>query len=202
MLARNIGTKLFYNQKRYNSTIPTILSYMKDKGTEIPFAKKFLAEDEYERYTLYTRVKKGDYEWLKTYVNENPLQQEEKTTITKYIQGLKEQPYSVPNLGIGYITIKFGLSSIYYSVTGVLIPLLGAPLDQTLQHQIKNTIHNAITEYHLQVLSNMTTTGSIILDCVGLYSIWYGVKIITNELRSPYYHYDEMLRICNNQKHN
>jgi putative Mn2+ efflux pump MntP len=105
----------------------------------------------------------------------------------KYINGLKEQPYSVPNIGIGYISTWFGLSSIYYSVTGVLVPLLG---------------NTTINTYYLQFLGNMTTTGSILLDCVGLYSIYYGLKIVANELRSPYYHYDEMLRICNDSNTN
>jgi hypothetical protein len=155
---------------------------MKDKGTEIPFAHKILAKDEFERYTLYTKVKKGDYLWLKSYVQENPLQPEEKTTIIKYINGLKEQPYSVPNLGIGYIATWFGINSIYYSTTGVLIPML-APVQ--------------IDQHYLQFLGHLTTTGSIVLDCVGLYSIYYGLRIVANELRSPYYHYDEMLRICN-----
>lgn len=167
---------------RNNSTLPAVLSYMKDKGTEIPFANKILTKDEFERYTLYTRVKKGDYVWLKSYVQENPLQLEEKATIVKYINGLKEQPYSVPNLGIGYISTWFGINSIYYSVTKVLIPILGGTV---------------IDEYYLQFLSQMTTTGFIILDCIGAYSIYYGLKIVANELRSPYYHYDEMLRICN-----
>jgi hypothetical protein len=157
------------------------LSYVKDKGTEIPFAHKILKDDEYERYVLYTKVKKGDYVWLKEHLKTNPLQNEEKETMVKYINGLKEQPYSVPNIGIGYVSAWFGFSSIYYSVTGVLVPLLA------------NTTANS---YYLSFLSQMTTTDSIALDCVGVCSIIYGFRIITNELRSPYYHYDEMLRIC------
>jgi hypothetical protein len=152
-LSNNISSaqKTRWSVKRHNSTLPAVLSYMKDKGTEIPFAHKILTNDEYERYTLYTRVKKGDYRWLKTYVEANPLLQEEKITMIKYINGLKEQPYSVPNLGIGYISAWFGLSSIYYSVTGVLVPLLG---------------NTTINTYYLQFLGNMTTTGSILLECI------------------------------------
>lgn len=72
------NNKFMYVTKRSNSTIPTILSYMKDKGTEIPFAHKLLTHDEFERYTLYTKVKKGDYIWLIEHIDQNPLQQEEK----------------------------------------------------------------------------------------------------------------------------
>jgi len=170
-------------QIRKNSNLPTILSYIKDKGTEIPFAHKILTSDEYERYILYTKVKKGDCNWLKSYVEKNPLQPEEKTTIIKYINGLKEQPYSIPNLGISYISVWFGINSIYYSVTGVLIPILG-----------NNAI---INQENLQFLNNLTA-GSVVLNFIGAYSIYYGLKISANELRSPYFHYDEMLRICQN----
>ena len=173
---------LVRHQVRYSSALPTLISYIKDKGTEIPFAKKFLEPDEFERYTLYTKVKKGDYKWLKDHIQSNPLQKEEKVTMIKYIEGLKEQPYSVPNLAIGYISSWFGINTIYFSINGMLVPLVSSPV---------------LNQYFLPFLTNLTTTGILVLDCVGAYTIYYGLKIVANELRSPYYHYDEMIRICN-----
>jgi len=63
-----------------------------------------------------------------------------------------------------------------------------------------NKAPEIIDEFYLHFLGNLTTTGSVILDGVGLYSIYYGLKIIANEMRSPYFNYDEMLRICEKTK--
>jgi hypothetical protein len=162
-------------QVRHNSSLPPILTYIKDKGTEIPFASKLLTEEEYTRYILYRQVKKGNYKWLKEYVKLNPLMEEEKQTIVKYIHDLKGQPFSVPNLGIGYICTSFGTNTIYYSATGALLNNFGI--------------------FKINPMIMLTC-----MDCIGLYSIYYGLKLISNELRSPYYNYEEMLRICNSDE--
>lgn len=172
---------------RYNSSVP-FLSYIKDKGTDIPFAKNILKTDEYDRYVLYTQLKKGDVEWLREHIKYYPLKTEERETIVSYIKGLKEQPYSVPNLAMSYITTSFGLNTLYYSFAGVFVPVL--PI---LSSPILSAQYSAF-------LSGVTGIGLIGLDILGVMSVTYGLKIFANELRSPYFNYDEMLRICNNDK--
>lgn len=179
-----LTTPKFIKNVRYNTTVP-FLSYIKDKGTDIPFAKNILKKDEYDRYVLYTQLKKGNVEWLRDHIKDYPLKSEERETIVSYIKGLKEQPYSVPNLAMGYVTTSFGLNTLYYSVTGVFIPVLATPV---------------LSSQYLVFLSGLTSMGIIGLDIFGICSVVYGLKIFANELRSPYFNYDEMLRICNDDK--
>lgn len=172
---------------KHNSTMP-ILSYIKDKGTAIPFANLILKPDEYQRYVLYTNLKKGNVEWLREHIKDYPLKTEERETIVTYIKGLKEQPYSVPNLVMSYVATSFGLNTLYYSVTGVLLPTLSIISSPILLSQFS------------AFLSGLTSAGLIGFNVIGSASIGYGLTIFANELRSPYFNYDEMLRICNDDK--
>jgi len=110
---------------RHNSTIPTIMSYIKDKGTAIPFASRVLNKEEFDKYELFRNIKLGNYKWLDDHLNKIPLKQEEKMTAISYINGLKEQPYSVPNCFIGYWCTKFGISVMLSSVSMVVPAVAG-----------------------------------------------------------------------------
>lgn len=65
----------------------------------------------------------------------------------------------------------FECNSIYYSTRVSLLPYWD------LGHN--NTHFN---EYYLQFLRNVTTTDLLILNSIGVYSIYYGLKIAVNEL--------------------
>jgi hypothetical protein len=178
---RRIVKNTFTTTIRHNPAVP-FLSYIKDKGTQIPFARQILKEDEYERYQLYTELKKGNVDWLREHVKTRPFKKEEKETVISYIKGLKDQPYSIPNIAMGYFSSSFGFNAIYYSISGVFLPIISAPAWQS---------------DYLQYLSHITGMGSIAVDAFGVSCIFFGLRIIANELRSPYFNYDEMLRICN-----
>ena len=159
---------------KHNSTIPTVMSYIKDKGTKIPFASNILTKEEFDKYELFRNIKLGNYKWLDNHTTQNPLKQEEKSTIVSYINGLKEQPYSIPNCFIGYLCTKFGFTTL----TGISIVVGGS-----------NIVGGSII--------TGSTAELIGTNAIGLYGIVYGIKLIISEFKSPYYNYDEMLRICN-----
>lgn len=172
---------------RHNSTISTLLSYAKDKSIIIPFADIILSKKEYDKYQIFRNIKLGNDEWLKQYVNVMNPKQEERVTITDYIKSLKEQSYSIPNCFIGYLSIKFGCYSILYSLPIISPMIFGGALTFDASHLLGGSLITG------------SALGLIALNISGLYAIKYGTKIISSELKSPYYDYDEMIRICQKQ---
>lgn len=165
---------------RSNSTVASFTQYFKDKGMVIPFASKILNQDEHSRYQLFRKIKLGDHQWLNNYTTLYPLKKEEKQTLIKFIDGLKDQPFNVPNVLIGYYGIWLGYEIVLRSAT---IGILG------------------MSGYMTGDIGFLTATGSFLGTLggsgVGGYSAYYGITTIFNEFKSPYLNYDEMLRICN-----
>jgi hypothetical protein len=168
-----------------NSTISTIASYIKDKGNEIPLSSFVLKKEEFNRYELFRNIKLGNCKWLDNHITQNPLKEEEKSTVVSYINELKQQPYSIPNCFLGYFYTKIGFSAIVYSVPMIFpaaISVMGG---------------------NLNVLSGTIFTGSTLaligMNVVGIYGIIYGAGLVITEIKSPYYDYNEMLKICNKE---
>lgn len=170
---------------KHNSTIPTVMSYIKDKGTAIPFASNILTKEEFDKYELFRNIKLGNYKWLDNHTAQNPLKQEEKSTVVSYINGLKEQPYSIPNCFIGYWCTKFGFTTMVYSISMIFPAIAGI-----------STVAGGSTIVGGSIITG-STAGLIGMNAIGLYGIAYGIKLVISEFKSPYYNYDEMLRICN-----
>lgn len=167
-------------QIRSNSTVASFTQYFKDKGIAIPFASKILNPDEHSRYQLFRQIKLGEHRWLDNYTSSHPLKKEEKQTLVKYIDGLKDQPFNVPNVLIGYYGIWLGYEILLRSVS------IG---------------QSGWTQYMTDNIGFLTFSGSsagfICGCCGGAYSAYYGLRLIFSEFKSPYLNYDEMLRICN-----
>jgi hypothetical protein len=156
---------------RHNSTLPTLVSYMKDKGIYIPASKKILSESEYKKYELYRQIKLGDHVWLNEHLSSSPPGDEEKDSLIEYVNDLKKQPYSIPNFFIGYVICKSSIMSFYYAAAGLTQLSPGIPF-----------------------FAGVSLTA--VVGGISYNFLKHGLKICVDEFKSPYYNYDEMLRIC------
>jgi hypothetical protein len=165
---------------RSNSTVASFTQYFKDKGMAIPFASKILNSDEYARYQLFRQIKLGEHEWFDNHTSLYPLKKEEKQTLVKYIDGLKDQPFNVPNVLIGYYGIWLGYEILLRSAS------LG-----------RSVMSEYMADHIGFLMFSGSSLGYVCGCCGGCYSALYGIRLIFSEFKSPYLNYDEMLRICN-----
>ncbi len=189
MLSRTILkptlSSAFKNNLKLNSKIstiptpPTITSILNDKGLAIPFANKLLTPGEYKKYALFRSIKTGDTKLFEKLVGEYSIQNEEKETFTSYINSLKTNSLSLPNFIVGSGCVWFGFKFFGYSLVPLaLIGVSNTPID---------------TLYHF--LNPLSIASSMGLFACGYKSAKYGGNLIISEMKSPYYDYDEMLRV-------
>lgn len=161
------------------ATVPEFVkSYMKDKGTEVPFAKQVFTDKEYKTYEIYRNVKIGKYDFLNNYIKtQNPTNEEIKS-ITDYVLDLKKQPYNIPNFVLGYFTG----SLTFTGYTGAMSYMFAG--HKTLMEFIRHPI----APYILPMI------GYFILTNIGWKLFKYSASVIVTEFKSPYYQYDKMLK--------
>jgi len=210
MLSTIYRSVLKIKHVRYSSRLASeIQVYLKDRGNFIPFANLLLSAEEYDKYSTFRKIKLGKYNSLNKFASTHSLKENERKTYINYINDLKKQPYSVYNFVVGYWIFQFGLNLGFFSLrkaNHVFKSLFGSDkLSEKIDHlKLDENIEPMMNIFDIVTFSPdakiTLLLGCSAVLCSGLVFAKQGIKIMIDEFKSPYYNYDEMLRIFQGNK--
>jgi hypothetical protein len=132
---------------------------------------------------LFTELKKGNAKWVREHLRAHPFKNDEKTAAVAYVTGLKKKPYSFSSAVMGWYTSMLGWKVLKVSFLVVIT---------TISYTVELRYHPNI----LPIFGGIAVLG-IYLGYCGVAWILFGLRILLNEARAPYYDYDELIQICN-----
>lgn len=152
-------------------------------GNYIPLAHNYS-----KPYQYFRNVKLGNVDWLKYNLEQTTLSDTEKTELIQFINKLKIQPYSLQNFvsSAAFIGIPIKLYQMYFSYMAPIRSFFYGMLSQ-----------NKYLGFLGLTVESTIGIGSFLICAM---FVKYGMTLLINEIRSPFYKYDEMENIVKNSK--